>query len=887
MLRQKADRRSFCGHTSVNGGILQFVEMEICLADRLSEYIIDCLAAADGGPMAVAELKRRLAMTIAGDEAFRAAINQLISTDMLLPVDAGKSVRLPINADSLLGIFHSTSRGFGFVVPVKVDQLGDLFIPAPDTLEALNGDMVIARIMATDKSGAEKRRRVGRIVRIIRRGTSRCVGTLKRDLQGWVVMPDGSTFKQPILVQDAGAKNAAEGDKVTVELVEYPTAGQPAHGVITEVLGPHGQPDVELASVLRQFDLPSEFPPAVVDQARSAAGSFSAHSALADGARREDIRHLLTLTIDPDDARDFDDAITLRVLDQPETPEEHIEHLLSPAEADRPGPALYELGVHIADVSHFVPVDSALDLQARLRGNSVYFPRHVVPMLPEILSNGVCSLQENQPRLTKSAFIRYDRQGRVVSYRVANTLIQSDRRLTYKQAQAIIDDMKGDSAPYSKGLLDSPPNPHVPHANPEMRELLLNMDRLARAIQRRRLDQGMIVLDLPEVELVMDHDGYVKDAHPEDDSFTHKIIEMFMVEANEAVARFLTENGRSVLRRIHPDPDMDAAEQVRHFVQVAGKQLPARIDRHVIQELLDSVRGTPIAYAVHLSILKTFSTAEYSPLPLGHYALASENYAHFTSPIRRYADLVIHRSLNSVLTSSRKKSRPGKKAPPPPSLEQAGIVDLSPEVFALMPRQLGDTPDDAMLTRLAGHLSFTERRAQDAERELRSVKVLQLLAEHIGDVIDGVVTGVNSFGVFVQSTRFLVEGMIRIADLPDDFWIFDDRSASLRGQRSGRRICLGDAAKVQIVSVNIPARKMDLRILEHSSTIRGQKALTRFEPARRPKNQQWESAVGKRRSKQPHQRGQGHKSENTASDQQRAKRTERKRKDRRIRRRRR
>ncbi len=824
------------------------------MSDRLSAYILDCLAAVDGAPLPIVEIKRKLGIDAVRADEFHKVVNQLISSELLVPRDGGRAVGLPISAESLLGIFHGTSRGFGFVVSTKADELGDLFVSANDTLNALNGDMVIARIMVTDKNNAEKRRRVGRITHIIRRGANRCVGTLKRELQGWVVVPDGSVFKQPVVVQDVAAKNAAEGDKVVLELVTYPTAQSPAQGVITEVLGPHGEPDIELASVLRQFDLPTEMPPAVMDQARRAAATFKPDEIDA-AAERQDLRQMLTLTIDPDDARDFDDAITLRLLDQAETSDESVDHLLSPAEGDRPGPAMYELGVHIADVSHFVPVDTALDLQARLRGNSVYFPRHVVPMLPEILSNGVCSLQEDQTRYTKSAFIRYDRHGRVVSHRVANTIIRSNKRLTYKQAQAIIDDAKGESVPYSKGLLDSPPNPNVPQASGEIREMLLNMDRLARAIQRRRLEQGMIVLDLPEVELVMDHDGYVKDAHPEDDSFTHKIIEMFMVEANEAVARFLTEHGQSVLRRVHPDPDMDSAEQVRHFVMVAGRRLPKQIDRHVIQELLDSVRGTPIAYAVHLSVLKTFSTAEYSPLPLGHYALASENYAHFTSPIRRYADLVIHRCLNSVLAAGHRKkgTRNGAKKPqtsPAITLEQAGIEDLPPEVFALMPRQLGETPDDTMLLRLARHLSFTERRAQDAERELRAVKVLQLLAQHIGDEMDGVVTGVNSFGVFIQSTRFLVEGLIRITDLPDDFWIFDDRTASLRGQRSGRRICLGDAAKVQIVSVNISSRKMDLRILEHGSTIRGQRTMTRFEPTRKPRGGKWEEPSRKRKDKQ-------------------------------------
>jgi ribonuclease R len=825
------------------------------LKDALNEQIIDLLASAQGGPVPVVEVTRQLAPGRERQEELHRALDELITSGAVVTTDAGRALGLPMTDDQIVGIFHGTARGFGFVASLKHDPLGDLFIPPADTMEAITGDLVVARLLVTDKRDTRSRSRAGRIMKILRRGVSRCVGTLEKQLKTWVVIPDGTLFKQPVLVPDAGSSSATPGDKVVVELTEFPAAGKPAEGVIVEVLGPHGEPEVELRSVIRQFDLPEEFPPDVLQQARQAARDFETKSP----HDREDITGELVITIDPDDARDFDDAISLRLLEPAGDASAEVDEILGTPETERPGSAKYELGVHIADVAHFVPADAPLDLEARRRGNSVYFPRYVVPMLPEMLSNGVCSLQEDKPRLTKSAYIRYDRFGRVVSTRFANTLIRSRRRLTYRQAQAIIDDMKGQGRPYSKGLLDSPPNPNIPDATPEVRNLLLNMDRLARAIQQRRLRQGMIVLDLPEVELVMDPEGHVIDAHPEDDSFTHKIIEMFMVEANEAVARFLTQRGLDVLRRVHPDPDQSASENVRNFVSAAGRRLPQQLDRHVIQELLDSVRGTPIAYAIHLSVLKTFNTAEYSPLPLGHYALASENYAHFTSPIRRYADLVIHRCLEAVLTKPGRKPAPARRKRSSVTVLQAAGTAGPAELKALMPQHLGDVPDYDTLLRLARHLSFTERRAQDAERELRASKVLQLLAEHIGDIIDGVVTGVNSSGIFVQSSRFLVEGMIRISDLPDDYWIYDERAMSLRGQRTGRKISLGDIARVQIVSVNISSRRMDLRLLEHGSTIHGDRKLRKVEPQRPPKPAKWHESTEPRIADQRRKPGGGKK----------------------------
>ncbi|HEY4328918.1 MAG TPA: VacB/RNase II family 3'-5' exoribonuclease [Phycisphaerae bacterium] len=823
---------------------------------QFHQPIISLLEDQEGGggvPVSVSDLAQRLNVTPEDRGIFERAVEELAAKGRVVwaggtSVGASRAIALPAMGNKVVGIFRQTMRGFGFVVPDEPNAHGDLFIPIGENLDAVTGDYVAAKVIVRDKYDTRDRRNIfGRITEILKRATNKLVGTLTKINGRWQVTPDGNIFKSPIEIQDI-SKNATENDKVVVEIVKFPSGDTLAQGVITEVLGGKGEPEVELQSVIRQFDLPHAFPEAILAQARAAATTYDAAQVLKSG-NRDDLRADLIITIDPDDAKDFDDAISLKKLkgsakeESAADEDEEIERLLQ-ASTGEAGAAVWELGVHIADVSNFVPVESPMDIEARTRGNSTYFPGYVIPMLPEVLSNGVCSLQEDQPRLCKSAFIRYDAAGRVVGTRFSNSLIQSRKRLTYKQAQAIIDDAKGEGQPYTKGLLEAPPNPNLPVVPDDVRQLLVHMDRLARVIRQRRLAEGMIVLDLPEVELIINEEGHVIDAQPENTAFTHKIIEMFMVEANEAVARWLTKAGLPVLRRIHPDPDVMNTEQVRQFLIVAGRKLPKILDRKAMQGLLDSVRGTPIAYAIHLAILKTMTSAEYSPQAVGHFALASDNYAHFTSPIRRYADLVIHRCFDAVIArkhEGRGKRVKGDRKAQSPSIAKIPETDLTSGIpgnrrgAGLMPDQLGMTPDYATLVNLGKHLSFTERRSADAERELRAVKVLQLLAEHVGDVIDGVVTGVTGFGVFVQSTRFLTEGMIRVSDLPDDFWQFDDRAGVLRGQRTGRRISLGDRAKVQIVNVNIPARQLDLRLLEHGSSIGGDTSLRRMEPRRQPK----------------------------------------------------
>ena len=401
-------------------------------------------------------------------------------------------------------------------------------------------------------------------------------------------------------------------------------------------------------------------------------------------------------------------------------------------------------------------------------------------MLPEILSNGVCSLQEAVPRFCKSAFITLDADGRPVSTRFANTVIRSAKRLRYREAQAIIDG--AETIPHPEGprkLSDYPE---------EVIELLQQMNALARRMQKRRLAAGQIVLDLPVIKLVLDADGKVVGTEPEDTSFTHTLIEMFMVEANEAVARLLDSLHAPFLRRIHPEPALESSERLRHFVMVAGYKLPKNLNRFAIQTLLESVRGKPQSFALSLAVLKSLARAEYSPKVIGHYALASEHYCHFTSPIRRYADLTIHRLLDAYFEAQANAHTRRHKV----ELEWALSVDD--------------------LTTIGRQISFTERRAEDAERELRQVKVLTLLLARVGEEFSGVITGIANFGLFVQITEYLIDGLVRYEDLLDDWWDVDERAGQVRGQRSGKRLGIGDVVKAVIVKVDVARRELNLAI---------------------------------------------------------------------------
>ncbi len=737
------------------------------MSDRFSDRILRFLAQPGYRPVKMRPLARQMGIAEAEYGEFRQAVDALRRVGRVV-LGGGNALTLPDVGRRFIGVYRANPRGFGFVVPENPGAHGDLFIPPGHALDAVTGDTVECAV--SNRSGRDgKRMTSGRVLRVLQRGYNRFVGQLHHEGGRWYVRPDGHRLHAPIFVADAAARSARAGDQVVVEIIQYPDENRQAKGVIVERLGPRGKPGVDVLGIIRQHQLPDAFPDAVLTEAREVARRFDLDAEL---KRREDLRSDTIVTIDPDDARDFDDAISLRRLDGDEVRSPARAAAAAPQRRARPArhsQGAWELGVHIADVSHYVRPGSALDREARQRGNSVYFPRHVLPMLPEVLSNGLCSLQEGEPRLCKSAFICFDDRGEVRSARFAETVIRSTRRLTYREAQAVID---GRSGGFPREIVS----------------LLQRMNALATIIQQRRLAAGQIVLDLPEIELVLDDDNRVVDAVPADTSFTHTLIEMFMVEANEAVARLLDSRRVPFLRRIHPEPDDEGRETLTRFLRVAGHHLPRRLEREDLQRLLRNLRGRPEAYAINLAVLKSMEQAVYSPKREGHYALASGCYTHFTSPIRRYTDLTVHRLLAAL--ASEERASPAKRAPR--AAREAVEHDL-----------------DA----LGRHLSFTERRAADAERELKELKVLELLAKHIGDAFDGVVTGVANFGLFVQHPRFLIDGLLPLEALPDDYWNVDARAGRVVGQRTRRTFAIGAVVRVLIDQVDLPARQLRLGLV--------------------------------------------------------------------------
>jgi len=715
------------------------------MPERFTNRIMRLLSNKNYQPLKQRALAHSLRVTDQEYSTFRQALDQLHRQGDIA-IGPGSKICLPEMAGQLVGTFESTSKGFGFIRPDKPFVQGDLFIPEGQSLDAITGDKVLAKVIKQDKRGGLIRYR-GRIIEILTRGKKHFVGRLFQEDRQWFVQPDGKAGTERITVGDPGAKNAKADDKVLVEIIDYPTPQSYAYGVIIERLGKSGTSAAELKAIIHHYNLPDKFPANVLEEGRRLAHDFM-KSGESKTTCREDITHKTVITIDPVDARDFDDAISLRKL-----PHDN-----------------WQLGVHIADVSTFVNDGAILDEEARLRANSVYLPQHVIPMLPEVLSNGLCSLQEGQKRLVKSVYINLDKHGKVLGTRFANSIISSTRRLTYEDADDIL---AGKTQGYDNKVI----------------RLLKEMEQLARLLQRRRDNEGMLTLDLPKAVLVYDEHGHVVDAHPESRSFSHTLIEMFMLEANEAVARLLDSLRVPFLRRVHAEPDSLATGQMARILKDCGLNIHHSLDRKDLQKLLSSAKGTPQSFIINLAVLKSLQQAEYSPIAIGHYALASEHYCHFTSPIRRYPDLVIHRLFEAYIEGR------------------------------LTRKTIDKFPDYDQLLDLGKHCSERERNAEKAERELTTLKILQMLSNHIGEDRLGVVTSITNFGLFVQLEKFLVDGLITA----EDVYRYENLQKGKKKKRPekakpARRgsfmdncpFKIGQEIRVRIAAVNVAARTLDL-----------------------------------------------------------------------------
>jgi ribonuclease R len=710
---------------------------------KIREQVLALLDRKDYRPLDKIEIARELGWTGTQRNALRKTLRELERTGAIARIRKDRYV-LPTEADLVAGKLSIHQIGYGFLVPETPGQ-PDIFIAAENTGTAMHGDRVVARISRDAPYDRIKGRREGRVIRILERAHDTIVGTLQRSRNFYYVVPDDPRIVHDVYVRPAQGRRsqiaATVGDKVVVRLDAWESRHVNPEGEIIEVLGPANAPGIDMLSIIRKFHLPAEFPKDVLDQAERIADKINPRQL--DG--REDLRKEFIVTIDPDDARDFDDAI-------------HVDNTKSG----------WRLGVHIADVAAYVEPGSALDREALRRGNSVYLPDRVIPMLPERLSNGVCSLNPGVDRLTHSVFIDFDKNGVAKSARFARSVIRSAHRLTYKQAYAI---------------LNSPPRD-------QLGERLHTAWELASLLRRKRFEHGALDLDFPEVKVRVDKRGHPVRLERIENDESHQMIEEFMLAANEAVARELKKRAIPTIYRVHENPDPEKLAEYREFALSFNYKVGDLTHRAELQRLLASIQGKPEEQALKVALLKSLKRARYDPQPLGHYGLAKTNYLHFTSPIRRYADLVVHRSLGRDPASA--GGRPARSASAPYRADMGEIASI------------------------AQHISITERTAADAEIDAAQMKKLEFFQRQLDErnpqIFRAAIVDVRNYGLMVELPDALITGLVHVSSLTDDFYLFEPARRQLIGRRSRKRFSVGDELSVFVARVDVFKRQVDFAI---------------------------------------------------------------------------
>ena len=728
---------------------LQYVFVNMIKNGRtIREKLLALVRAPDYRPRDRDEIARALGRQGRDRVEVRKTLHELEHAGEIVRIRKNRYV-LPSEADLVTGKLSIHQAGYGFLVPEKAGE-PDIFIAAENTGTAMNGDRVVARISrdvpprrAKVRAGqAAQHRSEGRVIRILERARDTIVGTLQQSRNFYYVVPDDPRLVHDVYVQVPPRaklpKTPTRDDKVVVRLEAWESRHVNPEGEIIEVLGAATAPGIDMLSIVRKYDLPTAFPKSVLDQANRIPQSVE--QKLIQG--REDLRDQFIVTIDPDDARDFDDAINVEKIDNT---------------------GVWRLGVHIADVSAYVTPDSALDHEARRRGNSVYLPDRVIPMLPERLSNGVCSLNPDVDRLTHSVFIEFDKNGRAKNAGFAKSVIRSAKRLTYKEAYAILQ----------------------ARPNGELSRRLHTAWELASLLRRKRFEQGSLDLDFPEVKVHVDADGKPTRLERVENDQSHQLIEEFMLAANEAVARELRHRSIATIYRVHEDPDPEKLGEYREFILSFGYKVGDLSHRKEVQRFLASISGKPEEQALKIGLLKSLKRARYAAQPLGHYGLAKANYLHFTSPIRRYADLVVHRTLAERNLLRRSK------------------IDI------------------CQIESLANHISDTERNAAEAEIESVRLKKLQFFEQQLKErdpqVFRAAIMDVRNYGLVVELPDALVTGVVHVSTLSDDFYRFDAAQRRLLGRRTNRRFSVGDEIRVFVARVDTFKRQIDFAIADQGA----------------------------------------------------------------------
>jgi ribonuclease R len=611
-------------------------------------------------------------------------------------------------------------------------KVNDIFIAERNVGTAFDGDIVEVVLFAKQKG----KNLEGQITKVVERKRKEIIGTLQKSKSFYFITPDDFHFQRDIYVDESNLNDAKEGDKVIVGNILWNTSMLNPEGIVLEVLGKKGSKISEVLSITREYNIPYKFSSKVLKECEDIEIELSN----AEIKRRADFRDDNIFTIDPVDAKDFDDALSVKILEN----------------------GNLNIGVHIADVSHYVIKDSALDKDAKLRGNSVYLVGEVVPMLPENLSNGICSLVPNKDRLTYSVLFELTKRGKVVSFEFVKSIINSKRRFTYEEVQEIIETGKGDFAD----------------------EIIL-LNNLAKALRKKRVKEGSIEFHTPEVVFELDSDGKPINAIRKELKESNMLVEEFMLLANRTVARnFLwpnKSNGKSFIYRIHEKPDKDKIKEFSRFVKTLGYSFnpDSFSDSREIQRLINQVKDSEEDGVINELAIRSMAKAVYSIKNIGHFGLGFKHYTHFTSPIRRYSDLIVHRLVHSY---SQKKSRTDY------SLEQ--------------------------LREISDHVSGCERNAIEAERHSVKIKQVEYLKDKIGEIFHAVISGVTYYGIFVEITDILAEGLIRVRDLEGDFYVYDDKKYSLIGRYNKKRYRLGDKLLVKLVRANLDKYELDFIIVE-------------------------------------------------------------------------
>jgi len=644
---------------------------------------------------------------------------------------------VPERMGLIVGTFQGNEKGFGFVVPDE-PTMADVFIPVENVNGAMHKDRVIARFT---RAIIEGRRAEGEIIRILNRANQFVVGTFESSIHFGFVVPDDKKISNDIFIPKSEFNHAKTGQKVVVEITRWPEARRNPEGKIIEVLGYKNDPGTDILSVIKQFSLREDFPEEVMEEVKQIPDAVH----YKEIERRRDLRNLNIVTIDGEDAKDLDDAVS-------------IEKLAN---------GNYKLGVHIADVSHYVSEKSALDKEAFRRGTSVYLIDRVIPMLPKKLSNGICSLNPNIERLTLSVFMEIDGSGKVVDYEIFESVIKTKARMTYTDVTRILEDEDGELLKQYKDLVQD----------------LKLMKELALILREKRMNRGSIDFDFPEAKIILDEKGKPVEIIKYNYTISNKIIEEFMLVCNETIAEHMFWMNVPFVYRVHEEPDPEKIESFNTLIYNLGYHLKGSTKIHpkALQQLLEKIKGKKEERIISTVMLRSLMKAKYSHENLGHFGLAAKYYCHFTSPIRRYPDLVIHRIIKESIN---------------------GGINETREAFL-----------KRFVQEAAKQSSEMEINAQEAEREIENLKKAEYMSDKIGEIFEGVISGVTSFGMFVELEN-TIEGLVRISSMEDDYYIYDDKHYSLIGENKKKIYKIGDEVKVRVMRADTATRQIDFALVE-------------------------------------------------------------------------